>query len=90
MCAWWSSLWRASRCSCSRARSSITPNSPQLLPGLRATLLDAEKRSLFDWTFAVDQDVVGPGEIVRFRTEAINPPEAFERSQITFVRSGLE
>jgi len=64
-------------------------DSPQLLPGLRASLLDAEKRSLFDWTFAVDQDVVGPGEIVPFRTEAINPPEAFERSQITFVGSGL-
>ena len=63
---------------------------PQLLPGLRASLLDADKRSLFDWTFAVDQDVVGPGEFVRFRTEAINPPEAFERSRVTFVGSGLE
>jgi predicted Zn finger-like uncharacterized protein len=65
-------------------------DSPQLLPGLRASLLDADKRSLFDWTFAVDQDVVGPGEFVRFRTEAINPPEAFERSRVTFVGSGLK
>lgn len=57
----------------------------QIMPELRASLLDAEKRNLFDWTFAVDQAVVGPGEIVKFRTEAINPPEAYERPQITFV-----
>jgi predicted Zn finger-like uncharacterized protein len=62
---------------------------PQPLPSLRASLLDAEKRSLFDWTFAVDQNVVGPGEIVEFRTQAINPPEAFERSQVTLVNNPL-
>jgi len=58
---------------------------PQLMPTLRASLLDGDKRNLFAWTFAIDQEVVGPGEIVGFRTEAINPPESFERSQITFV-----
>jgi hypothetical protein len=34
--------------------------------------------------------VVGPGEIVSFRTEAINPPEAFARSQVTFVGNARE
>ena len=60
---------------------------PLALPELRASLLDAKKRDLFAWTFAVDQEVVAPGETVKFRTEAINPPEAFERPQITFVGS---
>jgi len=66
-----------------------TTDEPQIMPELRASLLDAEKRNLFDWTFAVDQEIVGPGEIVKFRTEAINPPESYERPQITFV-SGTE
>lgn len=62
-----------------------TTGETQIMPVLRASLLDAEKRNLFDWTFAVDQEVLGPGEIVKFRTETINPPAAFERPQITFV-----
>jgi predicted Zn finger-like uncharacterized protein len=62
-----------------------TSDEPQAMPELRASLLDAQKRDLFAWTFAVDQEVVAPGEVVTFRTEAINPPGAFERPQITFV-----
>lgn len=62
-----------------------TTNEPQAMPALRASLLDAEKRDLFAWTFAVEQEVVGPGETVGFRTEAINPPETFDRPQVTFV-----
>jgi predicted Zn finger-like uncharacterized protein len=64
-----------------------TSDQPQAMPELRASLLDAKKRDLFAWTFAVDQEIVAPGEIVKFRTEAINPPEAYERPLITFVGS---
>jgi predicted Zn finger-like uncharacterized protein len=58
---------------------------PQMMPALRASLLDADKRDLFAWTFVADREVVGPGESVGFRTEAINPPAAYEQPQVTFV-----
>ena len=62
-----------------------TGKEPQMMPALRASLLDADKRDLFAWTFVADREVVGPGESIGFRTEAINPPDAYERPQITFV-----
>lgn len=63
---------------------------PQFVPDLRASLLDERKRSLFDWTFAADRQVVAPGESISFRTEAINPPEFLGDAQVTFVSDGAD
>jgi predicted Zn finger-like uncharacterized protein len=60
----------------------------QVVPPLRATLLDADDRGVMGWTFASSPPVLQPGETGRFRTQAINPPDAVERLKITFVDTG--
>jgi predicted Zn finger-like uncharacterized protein len=61
---------------------------PQVVPRMRATLLDADEQGVMDWTFASTQPVLQPGETGRFRTQAISPPEAFDRPRITFIDVG--
>jgi predicted Zn finger-like uncharacterized protein len=61
---------------------------PQVVPRMRATLLDAEEQGVMDWTFASTQPVLQPGETGRFRTQAISPTEAFDRPRITFIDVG--
>jgi hypothetical protein len=40
------------------------------------------------WTFASSPPVLQPGETGRFRTQAVNPPDAVERLKITFDIGG--
>ncbi len=58
---------------------------PQAVPALRATLLDVNDKGVMDWTFPSGHAILQPGETARFRTEAINPPKAFDRPSVTFV-----
>jgi predicted Zn finger-like uncharacterized protein len=58
---------------------------PQKVPMLQATLFDANNRGLMYWTFDTDYTILQPGEIVRFKTEAFNPPKVFDRGQVKFV-----
>ncbi|MGH6933653.1 MAG: DUF3426 domain-containing protein [Dongiaceae bacterium] len=58
---------------------------PQQVPALQATLLDANDRGLMYWTFSTDYTVLQPGEIAKFKTEALNPPKDFDRTLVTFV-----
>jgi predicted Zn finger-like uncharacterized protein len=64
--------------------TNFGPN-PQKIPELQATLLDANNRGLMYWTFSTDYTVLQPGEIVRFKTEALNPPRIFDRPVVSFV-----
>lgn len=63
-------------------------NAPQTVPVLRATLFDLNDKGIMDWTFAAEHAVLQPGQTGRFRTEALNPPERFDRTAVTFVDGG--
>src|SRR5262245_14883563 len=57
---------------------------PQAVPDLRVTLFDANDRGIMDWTFASEAVTLQPGETGRFRTQALSPPNGFDRTVVTF------
>ncbi len=55
------------------------------LPPLKVALQDDSGKLLFDWTFAVEQTTIRPGETISFHTETKNPPVEATKLTITFT-----
>lgn len=60
---------------------------PVDVPLMRGALLDKQGQELHIWTFTAAKSQVGPGEMVRYRTEFRNPPSDAETLDITFTNA---
>ena len=55
------------------------------VPPLRVTLSDANKRAIYDWSFAPSSHALAPGQAVGFRTRLSNPPSATRHVELRFA-----
>lgn len=55
------------------------------VPTLKATLRNDKGQWLRDWTFALGQPTLEPGETASFKTMTVDPPEATKKLLVTFT-----
>ena len=59
-------------------------NAEVKLPRLQASLRDDSGKRLFDWVFDAGPATIRPGEIIPFKTETRNPPDAGDEDRRRF------
>lgn len=62
-----------------------TTEETKTVPTLKATLRNEQGQWLRDWTFALGQPTLEPGETAGFKTMTVDPPEATKKLLVTFT-----
>jgi len=58
---------------------------PMPVPTLKGTIVDADRKPLYDWKFQAKLQVVGAGKSVEFESRVSNPPAAIASILVEFV-----